>query len=107
MEGNRFDRQSDAFSSAQNDRNFVDAMNAKCGSCGQPAADLREGVCFSCASNAEDGVAKRSVEEHLQSALKHLERGLTEYAEIDIKWAYERLTRTGQYGPRGDFAKSL
>jgi hypothetical protein len=71
----------------------------KCIGCGKDD-ELRLGFCWDCASEGEARAARRSVLQHLAKALSHI--GQTNF-RYDIKWAWERLTRTGDYAPGGYF----
>jgi hypothetical protein len=77
-------------------------MNCCC--CGRDD-ETRGGVCFECASDAEFQAAQRNVLGHLASAVTRASRGQWSCARIDVSWAWERLTRTGDYKPGGYFAR--
>ena len=76
-----------------------------CRVCASPASELRAGVCWDCASSAESVVAARSVLGHVLSCLKHVVSRRWAYARFDAQWAWERLTRTGDYKPLGRFER--
>lgn len=74
-----------------------------CVSCGQDE-ELRMGVCFECATSGEREAAARSVSGHLGHAFRRMLRGRFDFGtKTDLKWAWERLTRTGDYRPGGSF----
>lgn len=77
----------------------------QCYSCGQDE-DCRLGFCFECATIAEDKAAKRTVVQHLKKAVSHFYLGLFVEARIDLCWAWERLTGTGDYAPDGEFSRT-
>ena len=65
--------------------------------------ELRFGVCFDCASSGEERAAKRSVIEHIKKGFINLKIGNYVYARYDFTWAYQRLTKTGDYSKDGTF----
>jgi hypothetical protein len=73
----------------------------KCDHCGKDD-ELRFGCCWDCASAGEARAARRTVLQHLSSAYRNLWRR-NGNAKYDIKWAWERLTKTGDYAPNGYF----
>jgi len=73
-----------------------------CNCCGRDD-DCRMGICFDCATAAEIRASKRSVLQHVGKALGHLRRGDFTFARISLAWAWERLTKTGDYAPGGEF----
>ena len=73
-----------------------------CTSC-KKEDELRFGVCFSCASSGESKAANRTVFQHLKTAIKNAQAKQYEYAGYDLKWAWQRLTRTGDYSKDGYF----
>jgi hypothetical protein len=73
-----------------------------CSECGRHE-ELRLGYCFECASNGEARAARRTVAQHLGKAVEHLLGGQRTYAWYDVTWAWQRLTRTGDYRPGGYF----
>jgi hypothetical protein len=77
-----------------------------CVGCGRED-DLRFGFCFYCASAGELRAARRTVFGHSCRGLKNLLRGRWWQARMDFSWAYERLTRTGDYQPGGEFERLL
>lgn len=75
-------------------------METRCAGCGQDD-ELRMGYCFDCASAGEERALRRSVPGHLAKALWNAARCRWGNARIDLAWAWERLTRTGDYAPGG------
>src|SRR5882762_1661090 len=73
---------------------------ARCLSCGE-TKDLRFGYCFSCACAGELRAAKRTWTQHLLYATWSLCRGYHTDARFGYRWAWERLTQTGDYKPGG------
>lgn len=67
--------------------------------------ELRRGFCFDCCNIAERLACKRSTWRHLVSFIGHVLRRKWENAQIDIRWAWGRLTNTGDYRPGGYFDK--
>lgn len=68
--------------------------------------DLRAGICFDCATDAERRAAQRSVLQHLLKGLGKVMRLRFNYGtRTDFRWAWERLTRTGDYAPGGEFER--
>lgn len=53
----------------------------------------------------EAKAAMRTVPQHIGVGIKHLWRGAWTNARIDFSWAWERLTRTGDYRPNGEFER--
>jgi hypothetical protein len=76
----------------------------RCIGCGQDD-ELRMGFCFDCASTGELRAARRTVAQHLGTALRHLRERRPDLARFDLSWAWQRLTRTGDYTPRGYFER--
>ena len=76
----------------------------KCNYCGKDD-ELRFGCCWDCASTGEARAAKRTVPQHLGAMIRNLWRG-NGNAKYDRKWAWERLTRTGDYAPGGYFERN-
>jgi hypothetical protein len=74
----------------------------RCLSC-SASADLRYGYCFDCATNAEAIASHRSVASHLFCGFRSLFRGYDIESRIYFRWAWERLTSTGDYAPGGEF----
>lgn len=75
---------------------------ARCGKCGRHV-ELRLGFCFDCAQGGEERAAKRSVLEHMAKAVENVRKRRWQYAYYDITWAWQRLTRTGDYSKGGTF----
>lgn len=75
-----------------------------CKGCGRNT-ELRLGFCFDCASRGEVRAAQRTVVQHLRKALQNAKIKRWDYVRYDLRWAWERLTRTGDYGKRGYFAE--
>lgn len=75
---------------------------ARCSKCNEilPVGIL--GVCWECADTEEAKLARRTVIEHLRSALT-LRRKPRYERYIDLAWAWERLTKSGDYAPNGRF----
>lgn len=74
-----------------------------CSACGE-IEELRYGCCFDCACAAEERAARRSVLEHLSRGLVRVLRGDFSFStRVDFAWAWERLTKTGDYAPGGEF----
>ena len=76
----------------------------RCARCRQ-YSDLRYGYCFDCADAGERRAATRTVAQHLGKGGAHLWRRRWTNARIDFQWAWERLTRTGDYAPGGEFER--
>lgn len=76
----------------------------KCKGCGKNE-ELRMGFCFDCASSGEERAAKRKVYQHLLKAWNNAWLGHkhTWKSKIDLSWAWQRLTRTGDYAQGGTF----
>lgn len=79
-------------------------MNGICAGC-QKHDDLRMGFCFDCASSGEKRAANRSVPEHLAHAWRNARDGDYHFMKIDLRWAWERLTRSGDYAVGGYFER--
>lgn len=78
-----------------------------CNGCGRDE-DCRCGYCFDCATAGEERAAKRTVWQHICKGIGHLFGGWRTEARIDFRWAFERLTGTGDYDPRrGEFRRYL
>jgi len=75
-----------------------------CQYCNNPDDDLRMGCCWDCASAGELRAARRTVTQHLGNAVRNLAAGNFANARFDLCWAWERLTKTGDYAPGGYFA---
>ena len=74
----------------------------KCIKCGRDE-ELRLGFCFDCVSAGEERAAKRSVLGHLLKMCWNLRRRKWWQASCDLTWAWQRLTRTGDYATDGTF----
>ena len=72
-----------------------------CRSC-KREEELRGGYCFDCATRGEVRAAKRTVIQHIAKAMQNIKAG-SRYWRTDLKWAWERLTRTGDYRKDGYF----
>lgn len=75
----------------------------RCKCCERWVEDVRFDTCFDCASAGEARAAKRTVFQHLAKGLLNLKCGNFEYAKYDFSWAWQRLTRTGDYSFGGTF----
>lgn len=73
-----------------------------CKGCGKDD-ELRLGFCFDCASAGEERAARRTVLQHLARGFSNLVKR-SPNAKYDFKWAWERLTQTGDYARNGAFA---
>lgn len=82
-------------------------MSGWCICCGHFEDDLRGGICFDCATAGEIKALKRTVLQHLAKAVRNIWRGSWMAARIDLMWAWERLTRTGDYRPGGYADRTL
>ena len=76
----------------------------RCGRC-KEYTDLRLGFCFDCATSAEKRAAQRSVAQHVVTGVGFLGRRRWTNARICFAWAWERLSRTGDYAPGGEFER--
>jgi hypothetical protein len=75
-----------------------------CASCGNFDDDMAMGFCFDCCLKGEEKAASRTVAQHLLTALSKLFRYSRWWTlQYDLKWAKERLTRTGDYKKGGYF----
>lgn len=74
----------------------------RCKACGK-IEELRAGFCFDCCTEGERRAANRTVLQHLWKCVRNLFRRKFAYARYDICWAWERLTRTGDYAKGGYF----
>lgn len=70
--------------------------SVRCAGCGRPR-ELRGGFCFDCASAGERRALQRTPLQHLRQALHNLWRRKWRHARIDLAWARECLTGTGDY----------
>jgi hypothetical protein len=59
--------------------------------------ELRMGFCFNCASAGEERALRRTVVQHCLRGLRNLRPGHFWKSRIDFSWAWERLTKTGDY----------
>lgn len=75
-----------------------------CAGCGNDD-ELRLGYCWDCASSGEARAAKRTVVQHIAAMFRNLRKG-SDNAKYDFKWAWERLTRTGDYAAGGYFERN-
>jgi len=75
-----------------------------CAHCGK-RTELRMGCCYDCAMSGEERAAKSTVRQHLMKFVRNLIRRKWFYAKCDIRWAWQRLTRTGDYRTGGYFDK--
>lgn len=66
--------------------------------------DLRFGWCFDCTSKGEKRAASRGVIEHIIKGLKNISTGSLNF-KYDFKWAWQRLTKTGDYSRFGYFER--
>jgi hypothetical protein len=74
-----------------------------CTVCGTDDDDLRFGVCYDCADRGEREAAHRTVIKHIYKAFINLRHRKWRYAWYDITWAWQRLTKTGDYAKGGYF----
>ena len=72
-----------------------------CACCSRPDSDMREGFCFDCATIGERRALRRTVAQHVGWFARHALKFQWSSARIDLAWAWERLTRTGDYAPGG------
>lgn len=70
-----------------------------CRGCGRDDDDLRMEYCFDCASDGDLRLGRRSVLQHLGKAISHAAPRCWWKARIDLKCAWQRLRRTGEYAP--------
>lgn len=76
---------------------------APCFACGK-TDELRMGCCFECAMDGEKRAAHRTVRQHLTKGLGKVVRCRFGFGtRMDFVWAWERLTKTGDYAPGGEF----
>ncbi len=74
-----------------------------CAVCGGEA-ETRFGCCFDCATEGERKAAHRSILQHLAVGLGRVLRGRRDFGtRLEFIWAWERLTKTGDYAPGGEF----
>lgn len=76
----------------------------KCACCGSDD-ELRMGFCWDCACAGEERAANRTALQHIGQAISKASRGYWTESRICLSWAKERLTRTGDYAPGGEFEK--
>lgn len=74
-----------------------------CHRCGK-VGELRLGFCWDCASWGESRAARRSVWQHIRKGLTNI-RNRNDNWRYDFRWAWQRLTKTGDYGRDGYFAR--
>lgn len=66
--------------------------------------DLVAGFCFDCAHLGESEAARRTVLQHLRKSLSGSWRTRPRWERWhDLTWAWQRLTRTGDYSKGGTF----
>lgn len=75
-----------------------------CRACKKQDDDLRFGICFDCALAGEKRSACRTVTQHILRGMKNLIKNSDNY-KFDLKWAWERLMRTGDYKRGGIFER--
>ncbi len=75
---------------------------SKCNICNKEK-DLRFGYCLSCAMSGEERSAKRTVIQHLKRAWINFKAKRYEYLGYDLRWAWQRFSRTGDYETGGYF----
>lgn len=64
--------------------------------------ELRLGYCWDCACAGEARAAKCTIIGHLAKAIRNIVKGSPNW-RIDISWAWQRLTGTGDYKDGGYF----
>lgn len=74
-----------------------------CSVCGSDDTDTRMGVCFDCATAGEARAARRGVLGHIWRGIDAAMHAEWWVARICFRWAWERLTKTGDYAPGGEF----
>jgi hypothetical protein len=62
------------------------------------------GFCFDCASEGELKASRLTVLQHIGRGFRNLWRGNSNF-RFDFAWAWERLTKTGDYAPNGYFQR--
>ena len=65
--------------------------------------ELQLGICFDCAFQGEERAARRTVFQHLRKAFFNLRHSYFQYVRFDLTWAWQRLTRAGDYTKNGYF----
>ena len=84
---------------------FIDGQPGfgPCFACGK-TDELRMGCCFDCACDGEHRAARRSVLQHIGQGLGLALKGQFDFStRTSFVWAWERLTKTGDYAPGGEF----
>ena len=76
---------------------------SECAYCRAQNVETRMGCCWDCATSGEERAARRTVWQHISKAFDHALDGLWGNVRIDLSWAWERLTTTGDYPPQGYF----
>lgn len=77
-----------------------------CVGCGSTDRDTRLGFCFDCASAGERRAAERTILQHVAHGFGRVLRGRFDFGtKMDFVWAWERLTRTGDYRSGGVFER--
>lgn len=76
-------------------------MTKACRGCVVEADELRGGWCWDCANGGERKLANRSVVQHLLNGAYHVATWRWFYASVDFTYAWQRLTRTGDYKSGG------
>ena len=74
-----------------------------CARCGK-TDELRLGFCWDCANLGEQRSARRTVWQHIRKGLRNIAHRNDNY-RYDFRWAWQRLTKTGDYAPDGYFAR--
>lgn len=77
-----------------------------CASCGREVDERRFNVCWDCACSGEERAAKRTSWQHVHTGLWHVWTRQWLYAKFDLTWAWQRLTRTGDYRTGGTFDRA-
>lgn len=73
-----------------------------CNGCGKDG-ELRMGWCFACASAGDTRLGSRTVLQHVRHSLQSAFRGQWWHAKVDLKCAWKRATKTGNYGLNGEW----
>lgn len=83
--------------------------DAQCGTCGKRVKDLVDGKvhCRPCKDKAHEHQARAGVFQHLSSAAACLFSFDFIGFVVEVLWAIQRLTRTGDYGKQGRFTRIL
>ena len=74
-----------------------------CSFCGAVTDDVRYGACFDCASAGDQRLGRRTTLQHWTHAIGSLWERKWWRAKIDLKCGWERLTRSGEYAPGGEW----